>query len=217
MAQVSHNQRLFLLARRGESKDPVRPEHSASGSQPGTDRLYWDIGRQSDARHGAAIAERLERPEARRTGNSGPQDLVHYLRAAPKALFHLYRENAKVQPLVAQIAQVAQSGHSAAAVDSLEREFYLRATRRSGWSCSFTRSTTGLPEIADWVRPTSTRHYSRIARSKAGAEGRIHFLELGQLHSERELERAADQPSRGLLARDGRNVHLHGQPIPPGG
>jgi DUF1016 N-terminal domain len=84
-----HREELFRPAGRGEGEDPIRSEFSAKGGQPGTD---W---------HGAAIAERLA-DDLRKAfpGVSGFSCRnVFYMRE----FFLLYRDNAKVQPLVAQI------------------------------------------------------------------------------------------------------------------
>ena len=99
--------------------------------------LYWDIGqmiveRQADASHGASIVDqlsfdlRLEFP-----GIAGfSRRNVFYMRE-----FHLlYRDDSRVQPLVAQIGWSHNLVILQRCKDPLEREFYLRMTRKFGWS-----------------------------------------------------------------------------------
>ncbi|MCC6631630.1 MAG: DUF1016 family protein [Gammaproteobacteria bacterium] len=161
--------------------------------------LYWDIGRliserQSDARHGAAIAERLA-DDLRKAfpGVSGfSRRNVFYMRE----FFLLYRENAKVQPLVAQIGWSHNLAILQRCPDALEREFYLRATRRFGWSKNvlihqidnqtYQKSLLGQTNFDQALTP-ALRGQAKLALKDEYA---FDFLELGQLHSERELERA---------------------------
>jgi predicted nuclease of restriction endonuclease-like (RecB) superfamily len=99
--------------------------------------LYWDIGRliverQEDAGHGAAIAERLAdglRGAFPGVGGFSRRN-VFYMRE-----FYLrYRDDAKVQPLVAQIGWSHNLIVLQRCDDAREREFYLRMTRKFGWS-----------------------------------------------------------------------------------
>ena len=161
--------------------------------------LYWDIGRliserQSDARHGAAIAERLA-DDLRKAfpGVSGfSRRNVFYMRE----LLLLYREDAKVQPLVARIGWSHNLVILQRCADALEREFYLRATRRYGWSKNvlihqidnqaYQKSLLGQTNFDQALTP-ALRGQAKLALKD---EYSFDFLELGQLHSERELERA---------------------------
>ncbi len=97
--------------------------------------LYWDIGRlilerQANADHGAAIAERLAIDLQREfPGISGfSRRNIFYMRE-----FHLaYRDLPKVQPLVAQIGWSHNLVIFQRCKDPLEREFYIRMTRKFG-------------------------------------------------------------------------------------
>ena len=100
-------------------------------------RLNWDIGRiiierQTNAIHGAAIAEQLAADLQREfPGLSGfSRHNIFYMRE-----FYLaYRDVPKVQPLVAQIGWSHNLVILQRCKDLLEREFYLRMTRKFGWS-----------------------------------------------------------------------------------
>jgi predicted nuclease of restriction endonuclease-like (RecB) superfamily len=99
--------------------------------------LYWDLGRliverQADAEHGAAIAERLAADlQQEFPGISGfSRRNVFYMRE-----FYLaYSDLPKVQPLVAQIGWSQNLVILQRCKDALEREFYIRMTRKFGWS-----------------------------------------------------------------------------------
>ena len=99
--------------------------------------LYWDIGRmiverQADAEHGSSIAEQLSR-DLRQAfpGISGfSRRNIFYMRE----FYLLYRGDERVQPLVAQIGWSHNLVILQRCKDALEREFYLRMTRKFGWS-----------------------------------------------------------------------------------
>lgn len=105
--------------------------------------LYWEIGRiivkrQINAAHGAAIAERLAADlRAEFPGISGfSRRNVFYMRE-----FYLYYcDEEKVQPLVAQIGWSHNLVILQRCSDPLQREFYVRMTRKMGWS-----KATGRP------------------------------------------------------------------------
>jgi predicted nuclease of restriction endonuclease-like (RecB) superfamily len=99
--------------------------------------LYWDIGRiiverQQGKSWGKAIVERLGvdlRQEF--PGMSGfSARNIWYMRK-----FNLcYRENLKLQPMVAEIGWTHNLIILDKCKDDLEREFYLRMTRKFGWT-----------------------------------------------------------------------------------
>ena len=99
--------------------------------------MYWDIGRmiverQADAQHGAAIAEHLAedlRQEFPGVGGFSRRN-IFYMRE----FYQVYRDLPKVQPLVAQIGWSHNLIILQRCSDPLEREFYLRMTRKFGWS-----------------------------------------------------------------------------------
>ena len=99
--------------------------------------LYWDIGRliverQTDAKHGAAIAEQLSRDlrsEFPGVGGFSRRN-IFYMRK----FYLLYCNDERVQPLVAQIGWTHNLIILQRCKDPLEREFYLRMTRKFGWS-----------------------------------------------------------------------------------
>lgn len=161
--------------------------------------LYWDIGRmiverQADADHGAAIAEQLSKDlRSEFLGITGfSRRNVFYMRE----FYLLYHDDERVQPLVAQIGWSHNLVILQRCKDALEREFYLRMTRKFGWSKnvlihqidnqSYEKSLLGQTNF-DQVLTPELRAQAKLAVKD---EYTFDFLELGHEHSERELERA---------------------------
>ena len=161
--------------------------------------LYWDIGRliasrQADAAHGAAIAEQLAADLRQEyPGVSGfSRRNVFYMRE-----FYLaYRASPKVQPLVAQIGWTQNLIILQRCKVPLEREFYIRMTKKFGWTKnvlihqvenqSYEKTLLGQTNFDRAVTPAIRAQAKLAVRD----EYTFDFLELGDEHSERELERA---------------------------
>jgi predicted nuclease of restriction endonuclease-like (RecB) superfamily len=161
--------------------------------------LYWDIGRiiaerQTDAGHGAAIAERLAADLRREfPGVSGysRRNIFYMLE-----FYQTYRDLPKVQPLVAQIGWTHNLIILQRCKDPLESEFYIRMTRKFGWSKnvlihqienqSYEKTLLGQTNFDKALTP-KLRAQAKLAVKD---EYTFDFLELGEQHSERELERA---------------------------
>lgn len=161
--------------------------------------LYWDIGRlivsrQADAAHGAAIAEQLAADLRQEyPGVSGySRRNVFYMRE-----FYLaYRDSSKVQPLVAQIGWTQNLIILQRCKDPLECEFYIRMTKKFGWTKnvlihqvenqSYEKTLLGQTNFDRAVTPAIRAQAKLAVRD----EYTFDFLELGDEHSERELERA---------------------------
>ena len=184
-----------------EVKERIRSAQYAALKAVNTELvgLYWDIGRmiverQRDAEHGAAIAEQLSNDlRTEFPGISGfSRRNVFYMRE----FYLLYRDDKRVQPLVAQIGWTHNLVIFQRCKDSLEREFYLRMTRKFGWSKnvlihqidnqSYEKSLLGQTNF-DRVLTPELRAQAKLAVKD---EYTFDFLELGEEHSERELERA---------------------------
>jgi predicted nuclease of restriction endonuclease-like (RecB) superfamily len=161
--------------------------------------LYWDIGKM--------IAERQK---VEGWGKSVVQQLASDLRAEFQGVrgfsvqnlwymrqFYLeYHADAKLQPLVGEISWAKNLVVMARCKVPLEREFYIRMTRKFGWSKnvlihqienqSYEKSLLGQTNFDKALTPE--------LRTQAGLavkdEYTFDFLALGDKHSERELERA---------------------------
>lgn len=161
--------------------------------------LYWDIGRlmvsrQSDAAHGDAIAEQLAadlRQEFPGVAGYSRRN-IFYMRE----FFLAYRDQPKVQPLVAQIGWSHNLIVLQRCKDPIEREFYIRMTRKFGWTKqvlihqienqSYEKTLLGQTNFDKALTP-ALRAQAKLAVKD---EYTFDFLELGEEHSERELERA---------------------------
>lgn len=188
-----------------EVKERVRSAQYAALKAVNTELvgLYWDLGRmiverQADAGHGASIAEQLATDlRAEFPGIAGfSRRNVFYMRE----FYLLYRDDTRVQPLVAQVAWAHNLAIMSKCKAPLEREFYLRMTRKFGWSKnvlihqidnqSYEKSLLGQTNFDQTLTP-ALRAQAKLAVKD---EYTFDFLELGTEHSERELE-------RGLIAK----------------
>ena len=161
--------------------------------------LYWDIGRMIVERQdvegwGKAVVERLSadlRQEFPDVGGFSVQNLWYM-----RQFFSEYHDNERLQPLVGEIAWAHNIAIMSKCKDPLEREFYLRMTRKFGWSRnvlihqidnqSYEKSLLGQTNFDQALTP-ELRAQAKLAVKD---EYTFDFLELGEEHSERELERA---------------------------
>ena len=161
--------------------------------------LYWDIGRMiverlSGASHGESIVDRLaEDLRAEYPGMAGfSRRNLFYIRE----FFLTYRDSQKVQPLVAQIGWSHNLIILQRCKDPLEREFYIRMTRKFGWSKnvlihqienqSYEKTLLNQTNFDQSLTP-ELRAQAKLAVKD---EYTFDFLELRAEHAERELERA---------------------------
>ncbi len=99
--------------------------------------LYWDIGRmiaerQKEAGWGRSVVERLAadlRAEFPGIGGFSAQNLWYM-----RQFYLAYNGHAKLQPLVGEIAWTHNLVIMSKCKNPLEREFYIRMTRKFGWS-----------------------------------------------------------------------------------
>jgi len=165
--------------------------------------LYWDIGRmiverQKDPSWGKAVVETLAadlQQEFPGIQGFSAQNLW-YMRQ-----FYLeYSVQEKLQPLVGEISWTKHLIIMSRCKGLDEREFYIEMTRKFGWTKnvlamqienqSFEKTRVNQTNF-DRVVPLKYRDQAKLAVKD---EYTFDFLELGDEHSERELERA-------LLAR----------------
>ena len=161
--------------------------------------LYWDIGRLIVERQdvegwGKAVVEQLAadlRTEFPGVGGFSASNLWRM-----KAFFEAYTGLEKLAPLVREIGWSHNLAILERCKDPLEREFYLRMTRKFGWSKnvlihqidnqSYEKSLLGQTNFDQALTP-ELRAQAKLAVKD---EYTFDFLELGEEHSARELERA---------------------------
>jgi predicted nuclease of restriction endonuclease-like (RecB) superfamily len=161
--------------------------------------LYWDIGRlivdrQQTAGWGKSVVEQLAQDiQSEFPGISG----FSIRNLWNMRNFHLtYSQDAKLQPLVAEIGWTHNLVILEKCKDDLEREFYLRMTRKFGWTKNVlihqienqTYQKTLLNQT-NFDR-TLTTEINQQAKLAIKDEYTFDFLELGDAHSERQLEQA---------------------------
>jgi predicted nuclease of restriction endonuclease-like (RecB) superfamily len=161
--------------------------------------LYWDIGkaiveRQKDDSWGKAVVERLAQDLQKAfPGMQGFSSRnIWYMRNFYLCYFH----NQKLQPLVAEISWTHNLLIMEKCKDELQREFYVRMTRKCGWTKNVlihqienqTYEKTLLNQTNfDKVLPEAIRQQAKLAVKD---EYIFNFLELAEEHSERQLEEA---------------------------
>ena len=111
-------------------------------------------------------------------------------------LYSTYVDKKKMQPLVAEIGWTHNLIILDRCKDDLEREFYVRMTRKFGWSKnvlihqienqSYEKTLLGQTNF-DKALPADRKVQARLAVKD---EYTFDFLELGEDHVERELEKA---------------------------
>ena len=165
--------------------------------------LYWDIGRMIVERQdalgwGRSVVEKLagdlQREFPGMRGFSAQN--LWYMRQ----FFKVYAGNEKLQPLVGEISWAKHLCIIGKCKDDLEREFYIRMTRKFGWTKDVlwrqienqTYQRTLLNQTTfDRVVAAERLPHAKLAVKD---EYTFDFLELAEGHSERELQ-------RGLIGR----------------
>ncbi len=161
--------------------------------------LYWDIGsmiaqRQKDRGWGKSVVETLAKDlQNEFPGMSGfSAQNLWYMRQ-----FYLaYAGHPKLQPLVGEISWSKHLVIMARCKDDLQREFYIRMTGKFGWTKNvlalriqdqaYEKTLLGQTNFEKNL-PEPLKNQAKLAIRD---EYTFDFLELGEEHSERELERA---------------------------
>jgi len=161
--------------------------------------MYWGLGKlisesQIKSTHGKSIVEKMASDLQKEfPGISGfsPQNLW-YMRQ-----FYLeYSKLPNLQPLVGEISWTKHLIIMARCKDRLEREFYIRMTRKYGWTKNvlahqidnktYEKTITGHTNFSKTL-PANIRNQAKLAVKD---EYTFDFLEMAEDHSERQLEDA---------------------------
>jgi len=162
--------------------------------------LYWDIGEMiiTESKKkgwGAAVVKQLSLDlQIEFPGISGfSKRNLHYM----ARFYDSYANDQIVQPLVAQISWTHNIIILEKCQDALERQFYIRMTRRMGWTKAVlthqienqTYEKTILNQTNfDKTLPDEIKNQAKLAVKD---EYMFDFLDLGEDYSERQLEQAA--------------------------
>ena len=175
-------------------------------------KLYWDIGKSIVAKQeklgwGKAIVESLAKDLQKEF--PGIQGFSSRNLWNMRTFYLTYKNNQKLQPLVAEISWTKNIIIMERCKDNIRREFYLKATKKFGWTKdvlinqleagAFERYMANQTNF-DKTVPEKYRHQAKLAVKD---EYSFDFLELGDEHSEKELERALLENVRKFLIEMG--------------
>lgn len=174
--------------------------------------LYWDIGeaiyqRQEALGWGKSVVENLARDlQAAYPGHNGfsARNLWKM-----RNFYTEYRDTPILQPLVADLSWTKNLVIVERCKDNLEREFYLRATARFGWTKAVLEHQIDNKSYEKYLLNQTNFDDTLPEEIKGQASLAVKdhytfdFLELTEAHSERELERALILNLRRFLAEMG--------------
>ena len=174
--------------------------------------LYWDLGQSITQKQellgwGKSVVENLARDLQLefpgRNGFSAPN--LWFMRQ----FYQEYRERPKLQPLVREISWAKNLVIMARCKDDLEREFYLRATARFGWTKEVLQHQVDNRSYAQYLLNQTNFDQTLTPEIQAQAALAVKdhysfdFLGLASEHAERELELALVRNLRRFLAELG--------------
>ena len=174
--------------------------------------LYWEIGesihhKQENQGWGKGVVENLARDlQDEFPGRNGfSSQNLWYMRQ----FFLEYRNQPNLQPLVGEISWSKNLVIMSRCKDVLEREFYLRATSRFGWTKAVLQHQIDNQSYAKYLLNQTNFDQTLPPEIKAQAVLAVKdhytfdFLGLADQHSERELEIALVQNLRSFLSEMG--------------
>jgi predicted nuclease of restriction endonuclease-like (RecB) superfamily len=174
--------------------------------------LYWGIGalihlKQKSLGWGKSVVETLARDlQAKFPGQNGFSANNLWLM---RQFYHEYVDKPNLRPLVGEISWVKNQFIFGRCKDDLEREFYLRATARYGWTKSVLQHQVDNKSYEkyllnqtnfDEALPEGIREQAVLAVKDSYT---FDFLELADEHSERDLEQALVKNVRVFLSEMG--------------
>jgi predicted nuclease of restriction endonuclease-like (RecB) superfamily len=175
-------------------------------------QLYWWLGenisrRQTEQGWGKSVVENLALDlQAEFPGRNGFSTQNLWLM---RQFFNEYIKLPNLQPLVGEISWAKNLLIMARCKDDLEREFYLRATARFGWTKNVLQHQLDNHSYAQYLNGKTNFDAAVPDSIKAQAMLAVKdhytfdFLGLSDAHSERELEEALVRNLRRFLAEMG--------------
>jgi len=174
--------------------------------------LYWWLGENIQQRQvaqgwGKAVVENLARDlQAEFPGRNGFSAQNLWLM---RQFFSEYSQRPKLQPLVREVSWSKNLIILARTKDDLEREFYLRATARFGWTKNVLQHQIDNQSYAKYLNGQT--NFDLVVSDNIKAQALLavkdhysfDFLGLAEQHSERELEQALVHNLRGFLSEMG--------------
>lgn len=182
-------------------------------------QLNWDIGRmivekQEQFGWGKSIVEQLSKDlQEEFPGQSGWSERNLW---RMRQFYETYRKNEFLPPLVAEIGWTHNCIIMEKCKDDLEREFYIRMTRKYGWTKSILIHQIEGNSYALYLtnqtnfEQTLPEKYRNQAILAIKDEFNFDFLELAEKHSERDLETALVNNIRQFLIEMGGDFSFMG-------
>ncbi len=200
----------FLL----EAKTQIRQRQLQALRAANTEMLalYWWLGenisqRQAALGWGKAVVENLARDlQTEFPGRNGFSAQNLWLM---RQFFNEYLAKPKLQSLIGEISWTKNLLIMARCKDDLEREFYLRATARFGWTTKVLQHQLDNHSYRQYLLGQTNFDAAVPDNIKAQAllavkdHYTFDFLGLAEQHSERELEQSLVANLRGFLAEMG--------------
>ncbi len=161
--------------------------------------LYWDVGgiivvRQESSAWGRSVVERVAADLQQEFPGISGFSASNLWRM--RGFYKTYAENEKLAPMVREIGWSHNVMIMEKCRDSKQREFYIRMTAKFGWTKNvlairiqdqtYEKTLLGQNNFNETLPGTVSAQAKLAVRD----EYTFDFLELGEEHSERELERA---------------------------
>ena len=174
--------------------------------------LYWEIGesihrKQVEVGWGKSVVQNLARDlQAEFPGRNGFSAQNLWLM---RQFYSEYHDRPKLQSLIREISWTKNLVILGRCKDDLEREFYLRATARFGWTTAVLQHQVDNKSYEKYLLNQTNFDQAVPAEIKAQASLAVKdhytfdFLSLSDEHSERELEHSLVQNIRRFLSEMG--------------
>ncbi len=158
--------------------------------------LYWDIGKKIVEKQewGKSVVETLAKDLQREYPGIKGFSSANLWRM--RNFYLNYKDSEKLAPLVREISWVKNIIIMEKCKDELEREFYLKMTRKFGWTKDVLIHQVENKSYEKFLLnqtnfdKTLPEKYKNQAKLAVKDEYTFDFLELGEEHAERELESA---------------------------
>jgi len=174
--------------------------------------LYWDIGRsivtkQEKLSWGKAVVETLAKDLQKEF--PGMQGFSSANLWRMRNFYLTYNPNEKLAPMVREISWTKNVIIMERCKDDIRREFYLKITKRFGWTKDVLTNQLEAGAFERYMAnqtsfdKTVLEKYRHQAKLAVKDEYSFDFLELGEEHSEKELELALLENVRKFLIEMG--------------
>lgn len=174
--------------------------------------LYWDVGRmildkQSEHGWGKSVVENLAKDLQEEYKGIKGFSSGNLWRM--RNFYQQYSNNQKLAPLVREISWVKNVIIMEKCKDDSEREFYIRITKKFGWTKDVLINQIENNAYGKYLSnqtnfdKTLPAKYKTQAKLAVKDDYTFDFLELGEEHSEKELEKSLTEKMKHFLTEMG--------------